>query len=99
LAICFTASASSPSPHWCHRAGSADGASQRRAQFVCQVRQRILHDVEDLVLKPRAVVAVRDEVLDELVRKPNRFAHRHAEADEVFAVHSFQSAFGDARAT
>jgi hypothetical protein len=42
---------------------------------------------------------VRDEVLDELVREPNRFAHRHAEADEVFAVHSFQPAFGHARAT
>ena len=32
-------------------------------------------------------VPLRDEVLDELVRKPDRPTHRYAEADEVFGVH------------
>ena len=39
-------------------------------------RRRIGDDVENLGLKQRAVIALRDEVLDELVRESNRLADR-----------------------
>ena len=66
-----------------------DRTRQRRAQFIGEERRRIGDDVENLGLKQRAVLALRDEVLDELVRELDRLAHRHAEADEVFGVHGF----------
>lgn len=34
-------------------------------------------------------MALHYEILDEFVREPNRLAHRHAEADEVFHVHGY----------
>ena len=64
-------------------------AGQRRAQFIGEERRRIGDDVENLALKQRAVIAMRDGVLDELVRELDRLAHRHAEADDVFGVHGF----------
>ena len=53
-----------------------DRASQRRAQFVGEERRRIGDDVEDLGLELRAVVTLRDEVLDELVRELDRLARQ-----------------------
>jgi hypothetical protein len=44
-----------------------------------------------LAIRPWFVVALGDEVLDELVRERDRLADRHAEADEVFGVHGFGS--------
>jgi hypothetical protein len=54
-------------------------------------RRRICDDVENLGLKLRVVVTLRDEALDELERERDRLAHRHAEPDEVFGVHGVGS--------
>ena len=53
-------------------------------QFVCEERWRIGNDVENLGLQLRAILNLRDEVLDELIRELDRFPNRHAEANEVF---------------
>jgi len=45
----------------------------------------------NIALQQRAVLALRDEVLDELLREVDRLADRHAETDEVFGVHGFGS--------
>jgi hypothetical protein len=63
-------------------------ASQRRPQLVAE-RRRIGDDVKNLGLQQRTILALHDEVLKKLVRKLDRLAHRHAEADEVFGVHGF----------
>jgi AAA-like domain/TIR domain len=92
LAICFTASASSPlTPRREFRARresrAVDRTSERRAQFIGEERRRIGDDVENIRLKQRAILTLCDEVLDELVRERDRLADRHAEANEVYGVH------------
>jgi hypothetical protein len=61
----------------------------RRAQLIGEERLRIGEYGENLGFELRAILTVRDEVPDELLRELDRLAHRHTEADEVFGVHGF----------
>ena len=53
-------------------------SGHERARHRDRARPRIGHDVEDPGLELRAIVTLRDEVPDELVRELDRLADRHA---------------------
>ena len=62
-------------------------ASQLSTQPVGEERSRVGYNVEEVSLELCAVVSLRDEVLDELVRELERLAEWNAQANQVFRVH------------